>query len=188
MKVPTSLRFAGAALLCAVGPVARAADASTEPYAYGSDPKRDAEFDISSGLAGLGRAVEDPKLLVQLMKDLMGDKDFKQNVKGVQEKMADPDQRAQMEAKMEHMLKTGQKELQTGAKDEMAQAMRAMGDPDTMAQAARMMKDPKFQEQLAKMAKDPSFQKYTAAMQDMMKDPATKGQMEQMANAFKSQL
>ena len=30
------------------------------------------------------------------MKDLMGDKDFKQNVKGVQEKMADPDQRAQM--------------------------------------------------------------------------------------------
>ena len=39
------------------------------------------------------------------------------------------------------MLKTGQKELHDGAKDEMAQALRAMG------QAARMTKDPTFQEQ-----------------------------------------
>ena len=39
------------------------------------------------------------------------------------------------------MLKTGQKELHDGAKDEMAQALRVMG------QAAQMTKDPTFQEQ-----------------------------------------
>jgi len=35
-------------------------------------------------------------------------------------------------------------------------------------------------------AKDPGFKKYVSAMQDMMQDPATKLQMEQMASAMKN--
>jgi hypothetical protein len=122
------------------------------------------------------------------MKAVTSDKEFKANLAGMKKNFEDPNELAQMQAKMEHMMKKGNSALQDDAKGTMAEAMQAMGDPATMAEAARMMKDPAFQQQLKAMAKDPSFQKYTAAMQDMMQDPQTKSQMEQMADSFKSQL
>jgi len=187
--------------------------AAKDEYVYGKDPKKDAEYDISMGMAGIQQAAQDPKMLAQLfqdmqdpelmaeakkmmessewkkkMKDLSNDKAFKKNMDSVKNTMEDPNEAAKMQAKMEHMMKTGNKELANDAKDTMASAMDAMADPATMAEAARMMKDPQFQQQLSQMAKDPSFKKYVSAMQDMMQDPATKRQMEQMADSFRSAL
>mmetsp|Transcript_32302 Transcript_32302/g.62277 ORF Transcript_32302/g.62277 Transcript_32302/m.62277 type:complete len:207 (-) Transcript_32302:299-919(-) len=200
--------FTASALLSMVGLCSAADD-----FVYGKDPKKDAEYDISMGMAGIQQAAKDPKLLAQLfqdmqdpelmaearkmmesadwkkkMKELTNDKAFKSNMDNVKKTMEDPNEAAKMQAKMEHMMKTGNKELNNDAKDTMAQAMQAMADPTTMAEAARMMKDPQFQQQLAQMAKDPSFKKYVNAMQDMMQDPTTKRQMEQMADSFKAAL
>lgn len=202
--------FTTTALLSVVG---LSAAKEEDAYVYGKDPKKDAEYDISMGMAGIQQASKDPKLLAQLfqdmqdpelmaeakkmmespdwkkkMKDVTHDKAFKANMDNVKKTMDDPNEAAKMQAKMEHMMKTGQRDLQNDAKDTMASAVQAMADPDTMADAARMMKDPKFQQQLAQMAKDPSFKKYITAMKDMMEDPSTKAQMDQMADSFRSQL
>ena len=240
--------FTTAALLSVIGVSVAKEDAA---YVYGKDPKKDAEYDISMGMAGIQQAAQDPKLLAQLfqdmqvsfclsflframwngnadtrdpsqrrsstvphppipfkdpelmaeakkmmespdwkkkMKELTNDKSFKSNIENVKKTLEDPDQAAKMQAKMEHMLKVGQGAIKTEAKDTMTEAMQAMADPEVMAEAARMMKDPQFQQQLSQMAKDPSFKKYVSAMQDMMQDPTTKAQMEQMAGAFRSKI
>jgi hypothetical protein len=44
--------------------------AKDEPYVYGKDPKKDAEYDISMGMAGIQQAAQDPKLLAQLFQDM----------------------------------------------------------------------------------------------------------------------
>merc|ERR1719253_902781 len=125
MKVPTLLCALAAAL---APPSTLAADA--EPYVYGKDPKKDAEYDIQTGMAGIQQAAKDPKLLAQLfqdmqdpelmaeakkmmespewkkkMKDLTNDKAFKNNIDKVQKTMEDPNEAAKMQAKMEHMMK-----------------------------------------------------------------------------------
>lgn len=41
-----------------------------EEYVYGKDPKKDAEYDISMGMAGIQQAAQDPKLLAQLFQDM----------------------------------------------------------------------------------------------------------------------
>lgn len=147
--------------------------AAKEEYEYGKDPKKDAEYDISMGMAGIQQAAQDPKLLAQLfqdmqdpelmaeakkmmessewkkkMKEMTNDKAFKANIDNVQKTMQDPNEAAKMQAKMEHMMKKGNKELADEAKATMAQSMQAMQDPTIMAEAARMMKDPQFQQQI----------------------------------------
>jgi len=51
-----------------------------------------------------------------------------------------------------------------------------------------MMKDPNFQRQLQAMTQDPSFRVYMEAMQDMIKDPAKKKQIEAAAAQIKASL
>lgn len=41
-----------------------------EEYVYGKDPKKDAEYDIQMGMAGIQQAAKDPKLLAQLFQDM----------------------------------------------------------------------------------------------------------------------
>ena len=41
-----------------------------DDYVYGKDPKKDAEYDISMGMAGIQQAAKDPKLLAQLFQDM----------------------------------------------------------------------------------------------------------------------
>jgi len=41
-----------------------------EEYVYGKDPKKDAEYDIQTGMAGIQQAAKDPKLLAQLFQDM----------------------------------------------------------------------------------------------------------------------
>ncbi len=57
--------FTTTALLSMVG-LSSAAD----DYQYGKDPKKDAEYDISMGMAGIQQAAQDPKLLAQLFQDM----------------------------------------------------------------------------------------------------------------------
>jgi hypothetical protein len=65
MKVLSLLSFcAGAVGLCA------AANDVKDPYVYGQDPKRDAEYDVSMGMAGIQQATKDPKMLAQLFEDM----------------------------------------------------------------------------------------------------------------------
>lgn len=52
-----------AAIACSV-------DAKDDAYVYGKDPKKDAEYDISMGMAGIQQAAKDPKLLAQLFQDM----------------------------------------------------------------------------------------------------------------------
>jgi hypothetical protein len=61
--------FTTAALLSMIG-VSSAKDDAVEPYVYGKDPKKDAEYDISMGMAGIQQAAQDPKLLAQLFQDM----------------------------------------------------------------------------------------------------------------------
>eukprot|EP00970_Alexandrium_tamarense_P012320 scaffold2856_cov189-Alexandrium_tamarense.AAC.24 len=49
--------------------------AKDEPYVYGRDPKKDAEYDISMGMAGIQQAAQDPKLLAQLFQDMQTSKE-----------------------------------------------------------------------------------------------------------------
>ena len=45
-------------------------NAADDAYVYGKDPKKDAEYDISMGMAGIQQAAKDPKLLAQLFQDM----------------------------------------------------------------------------------------------------------------------
>ena len=58
--------FTTAALLSMVG----VSVANEVAYVYGKDPKKDAEYDISMGMAGIQQAAQDPKLLAQLFQDM----------------------------------------------------------------------------------------------------------------------
>jgi hypothetical protein len=78
--------------------------------------------------------------------------------------LKDPSTAAQMEAKMEHMMKVGDQKLKQGAGAAMEQAMADMANPEVMAEMTKMMKDPQFQAQLASMTKDPSFKNYVDAV------------------------
>ncbi|EJK50849.1 hypothetical protein THAOC_30045, partial [Thalassiosira oceanica] len=44
--------------------------AADPDYVYGRDPKKDAEYDIATGMAGIQQAAKDPKLLAQLFQDM----------------------------------------------------------------------------------------------------------------------
>ena len=44
--------------------------AKEKEYVYGKDPKKDAEYDIQMGMAGIQQAAKDPKLLAQLFQDM----------------------------------------------------------------------------------------------------------------------
>jgi len=59
--------FTATALLSAVG---LSSAAEKTDYVYGKDPKKDAEYDISMGMAGIQQAAKDPKLLAQLFQDM----------------------------------------------------------------------------------------------------------------------
>merc|ERR1711862_711821 len=120
------------------------------------------------------------------MKEMSQTKEFKESLKASTEMMADPAKAAAMEAKMEHMLKVGNNELKTAAGNVMQDAMAAMSNPEVMAEMKNMIQDPNFQQQLNSMAKDPSFSSYIEAMQDMMKDPTKKKQLDMLREAMKA--
>merc|ERR1711862_773877 len=102
--------------------------------------------------------------------------------------MADPAKAAEAEAKMEHMVKTGEEGLKKGAMNAMEEAMKAMSNPDVMSQMGKMLKDPKFLEQVTAMTKDPQFKPYMDAMKEMSKDPSQKEKLQKMSEAFRSAL
>lgn len=64
-KMKVLCLFTTSALLSLVGITSAADD-----YVYGKDPKMDAEYDISLGMAGIQQAAKDPKLLAQLFQDM----------------------------------------------------------------------------------------------------------------------
>ena len=131
--------------------------------------------------------MDDPNFQKE-MKKLGNSKDFKESVKKTQDAMKDPNTAARLEAQMEHMLDRGEAELKVGAAAAMEEAMASMANPEVMAEMTKMMKDPSFQAQLAAMAKDPSFRNYVSAMEDMMKDPATRRKVEQASETIRASL
>merc|ERR1712107_592900 len=108
---------------------------------------------------------------------LTGTDEFKDKMKDVNDMLKDPAKAAEMEAKMEHMLKVGAEQMKQNS-GIMDDALKSMNDPTVLKQVTEMMKDPKFQQQISQMAKDPSFKGYIDSMQEMMKDPNKKAQME----------
>jgi hypothetical protein len=98
------------------------------------------------------------------MKKLSGSKDFKNSVKATKDKLEDPDTAAHAEARMEHMLKVGDKELKKGATSAMEEAIASMADPEVMAEMTRMLKDPNFAKEFEAMKKDPQFKNYVDAV------------------------
>merc|ERR1712232_842814 len=104
------------------------------------------------------------------------------------ETMKDPAEAAKMEAKLEHMVKTGEQQLKEGAMGSLEQAMAAMANPEVMAEMGKMLKDPKFLEQVKAMTKDPQFKSYTDAVREMSKDPRQKERLQKMSEAMRAQL
>eukprot|EP00536_Pseudo-nitzschia_multiseries_P003005 jgi/Psemu1/236260/estExt_Genewise1.C_430018 len=151
-------------------------------------------------LAQLMRDLQDPDLMAEAkkmmespafqkqMKEMSNDKAFQDSIKKSVEMMKNPATAAEMEAKMEHMLKRGNEQLKANAGSMMDEAMAAMNNPDVMAEVAKMVKDPNFQQQLQQMASDPQFKSYIDAMKDMANNPEKKKQMEMLANKMRSEL
>jgi hypothetical protein len=110
-------------------------------------------------MAEAKKMMESPEFKNQ-MKQFGNTKEFKDAQKKTGDLMKDPGQAAAMEAKMEHMLKVGNDQLNAGPGKMMDDAMAAMGNPAIMAEMSNMIKDPNFQANLAEMAKDPSFKQY----------------------------
>ena len=138
-------------------------------------------------MAEAKKMMDDPEFQKQ-MKKFANSKDFKDSVKKTQEAMNDPNTAAEMEARMEYMYKKGNSDLKKSAASAMEEAMASMNNPEVMAEMTKMMKDPSFQAQLAAMANDPSFRHYVSAMEDMMKDPATRAKFEQAGESIRASL
>mmetsp|Transcript_17076 Transcript_17076/g.35346 ORF Transcript_17076/g.35346 Transcript_17076/m.35346 type:complete len:141 (+) Transcript_17076:431-853(+) len=132
--------------------------------------------------------MDDPKFKAE-MKKLQNSKEFKNSVKATQEMLSDPGKQAEMEAKMEHMLKVGNDKIKKTAAGTLDSTMEAMlNNKDVMNDMAEMVKDPNFKKQFDEMMKDPSFRAYMESMQDMMKDPSKKAKFEQAAAGLKAAL
>jgi hypothetical protein len=117
-------------------------------------------------MAEAKKMMESPEFQKQ-MKQLSGSKEFKDSIKNAESVMADPSRAAEMEARMEHMIKRGNDELKKGAANMMEDTMAAMMEnPALMNEMTQMLKDPNFQQQLAEMMKDPSFASYREAVSD----------------------
>uniref|UniRef100_A0A7S2K5H0 STI1 domain-containing protein n=1 Tax=Leptocylindrus danicus TaxID=163516 RepID=A0A7S2K5H0_9STRA len=170
-----------------------------------------AVYDMQTGMMGLKEAASNPALLAQMMEDLKDpeimaeaqkmmaspeyqeqmkkmehSKDFKDALKMTKEKMADPNLAAKMEAQMEYMMKKGQDDLNTAARQNMQAAMDALQDPETLAEAANMMKDPRFEEMIKTMMKDPGMVRQMQEMKGMMEDPNYREKMEKVGKQFAS--
>jgi formate dehydrogenase maturation protein FdhE len=111
------------------------------------------------------KMMDNPEFQKQ-MKKLTGDKEFKDSLKKSADAMKDPAKAAELEARMEHMMKVGEQELKKAAGSVMDDAIAAMGNPQVMAEMTKMIKDPAFQEQLAAMAKDPNFKLYMESVSE----------------------
>jgi hypothetical protein len=138
-------------------------------------------------MAEAKKMMDNPEFVKQ-MQQLTKSKEFKESMKKTQDMLSDPNVAAQAEAKFEHMQRVGNDQLKKNAKNSMEQVMDAMNDPAMKAEMAKMLKDPNFKENLAKMAKSPEFQSYIEAMQDMLKDPATKKKIESASDSIRAQL
>lgn len=115
-------------------------------------------------MAEAKKMMESPEFQKQ-MKELSGTKEFKNSIKNAESIMKDPSKAAEMEARMEHMVKRGNDELKKGAANMMDETMAAMAqNPELINEMTKMMKDPSFQQQLSEMMKDPSFAHYREAV------------------------
>lgn len=110
-------------------------------------------------MAEAKKMMESPEYQKQ-MKQFAGSADFKDAAKKAGDMMKDPATAAEMEAKMEHMMKVGADQLKANSGKTMEAAMAAMADPAVMQQMTEMIKDPSFQASLGQMAKDPTYKQY----------------------------
>lgn len=110
-------------------------------------------------MAEAKKMMESPEYQKQ-MKQFANSADFKDAAKKAGDMMKDPRKAAEMEAKMEHMMKVGADQLKANSGKTMEAAMAAMADPEVMKQMTQMIKDPSFQANLAQMASDPQFKQY----------------------------
>lgn len=138
-------------------------------------------------MAEAQKMMDDPAFKKK-MKEMTGEKDFKESIKKSKEMLDDPNKAAEAEAKFEHMQRVGNDQLKQGAVDDMEQAMAAMANPEVLAEMTKMLKDPKFKDTLDSMANNPQFKNYIEAMQDMVKDPLKRKKIEAASEAVKAQL
>jgi hypothetical protein len=138
-------------------------------------------------MAEARKMMDDPDFQKK-MKELTGQKDFKESVKKTKEMLNDPNKAAEAEAKFEHMQRVGNDKLKQNAMNDMEQAMAAMSNPDVMAEMTKMLKDPKFKETFDQLTKDSQFQNYIDAMKELQKDPAKRKQFADAAEAVKAKL
>lgn len=110
-------------------------------------------------MAQAKKMMESPEYQKQ-MKEFANSAGFKDASKKATDIINDPAKAAEMEAKMEHMMKIGADQLKAHSGQTMEAAMAAMGDPAVLSQMTKMVKDPSFQANLAQMAKDPTFKQY----------------------------
>lgn len=153
------------------------------------DDAEQAKRDMMVGMQGLKAAKENPELMAQLMRDMANPEmmkeaqkmmqdptwqkemkkfqespDFKESIKKTKEMLKDPHAAAQAEAKMEHMLKTGQDKHKQSVQAAMDQAMDSFNNPEMIREMQKMVQDPSFKKQFEEMAKNPEFAGYIQAV------------------------
>jgi ABC-type dipeptide/oligopeptide/nickel transport system ATPase subunit len=139
-------------------------------------------------MAEAQKMMDDPEFQRE-MKKLTKSKEFQATVKKAQDMFNDPNTAAHAEARMEHMLRVGQEQLQKGAKLNLEQLLSELGsDPEAMQSMQKMLRDPAFVQQFNAMTKDNQFQTYVDAMKELMKDPAKKKYIESLGAQLKKTL
>lgn len=132
--------------------------------------------------------MNNPEFIKQ-MKELQKSKEYNDAMKKTKEMLSDPTKAAHAEAKLEHMAKIGQEQIQKNAATAMEEAMKAMySDPAVMQEMMKMVSDPSFKETFGAMAKDSQMKEYMDAMKVMMQDPSKKKIMDEISSNFKAKL
>merc|ERR1719389_572433 len=91
-------------------------------------------------MAEAKKMMESPEYQKQ-MKEFANSAGFKEASKKATDILNDPAKSAEMEAKMEHMMKVGAEKLKAHSGQTMEAAMAAMGDPAVLAEMTKMIKD-----------------------------------------------
>lgn len=122
------------------------------------------------------------------MEKMQKSKEFKEATLKTKEMMADPNQAAAAEAKVEHMVKVGDDMIKADAEKEMEEALLSMSDPGVLEKITEMLKDPNFANSLLEMTRNPDFAVYKDTMAKLMADPEKRQAIQQNIGKIKEKL
>lgn len=133
--------------------------AKEKEYVYGKDPKKDAEYDIQMGMAGIQQAAKDPKLLAQLFQDMQ--------VSLVLSLWLETEHRYCSQDMLHDIILLFFNYLFILT----LHTLPTQQDPELMAEAKKMMESKEWKKQMKKVTNDKSFKSNMEKVKETMEDP-----------------